>query len=99
MNKYQECLENLRNWVLEYFYDEDGLEIGDQCLEDLFPVEFAIIQQAIDKAIKYDDKETPKKRIFVEEKGGISAHDECPICRVKVSPIRRYCDNCGQRLE
>lgn len=45
------------------------------------------------------DKETPKKRIFVEGTPAISAHYICPVCKIKVSPIRCYCDGCGQRLE
>lgn len=53
----------------------------------------------VDRLQELVDKATPKKRIFVDATPSISAHDECPVCRVKVSPIRHYCDNCGQRLE
>jgi hypothetical protein len=51
-----------------------------------------LLQELVDKA-------TPKKRVFVDATSSISSHDECPVCRTKVSPIGLYCDTCGQRLE
>lgn len=86
-NKYDELLSILEEYNVDLSNIREILVAGNMA------------QDWKEKAKKYDEKETPKKRIFVEEKRGISAHDECPICRVKVSPIRRYCDNCGQRLE
>lgn len=52
-----------------------------------------------DKAQKYDEKATPKKRVYVDTTPSISSHFICPVCRTKVSPIGLYCDTCGQRLE
>lgn len=95
MNKYQEVLENLKNWVVEYVYDEDGLEISDTCLDDLYPSEFAILQELV-------DKETPKKvlnkhkeYVFPE---AYRFSGRCPNCKNHVDE-NRYCNRCGQKLD
>ena len=76
--------ENSYKYIEEYFY--------------LYPVH-QLDKEHLGNIKELVDKATPKKRIFVKENGGISAHDICPVCKNKVSPIRCYCDNCGQRLE
>lgn len=94
MNKFERIINHL-NCKIEILKINQPYancpECVDKDIEDLVEIKNAM-QELV-------GKETPKKRIFVEKKGGISAHDECPICRCKVSPIRCYCDGCGQRLE
>jgi hypothetical protein len=83
MNKYQEALNKICNRML----CGGECSVGKGVCSLLEP-----LQELVDKA-------TLKKRVFVKATPSISAHDECPVCRAKVSPIRLYCDNCGQRLE
>lgn len=83
MNKYQESLAILKK--IEEERNKKVIGISNSPVAD-------VLQELVDKA-------TPKKRVFVKETPSVLAHDECPVCRAKVSPIRLYCDNCGQRLE
>lgn len=83
MNKYQEA----------YSYIKHYCELDDDFLK------WPLAERSIKAFKELVDRATPKKRVFVKATSSISAHDECPVCRAKVSPIRLYCDNCGQRLE
>lgn len=60
----------------------------------------AVLQQAIDKANKYDEKETPA---IVKNAGSYNfLKGNCPKCNFEVineyAPMK-YCPHCGQRLE
>ena len=89
-NKYQEALDNVK--IAPSFMGGNTKYSTNLNSATPFSEDISILQELVNKA-------TPKKRIFVDATPSISAHDECPVCRVKVSPIRHYCDNCGQRLE
>ena len=91
MNKYQEAKDY-------YFkvYDENELGMLARHYID-------ILQEAVDKANKYDEKEKPKKpiikRVKDEFNGEFYDYPFCPICDSCVVHIHSYCDKCGQRLD
>lgn len=99
MNKeYQEALNCLRDTKCDEINNCEICSLTSycghyQCVKTL--------QEAIDKANKYDEKETPKKpieRLFESNK-----HFKiCPSCwekNIKNFVYGKYCDECGQRLE
>lgn len=104
MNRYQEALEKICNRVL----------CGGECLGDKPCSLLEPIQEAIDKANKYDEKETPKKvKVFKENDkvvGKIESY-RCPTCSyhelfIKFTDINmvgkyksNYCEVCGQKLD
>ena len=54
-----------------------------------------LLQETIDKANKYDEKETPLKVItFID-----SSDLMCNKCHNLMKIKTNYCDNCGHRLE
>lgn len=61
------------------------------------------IQRDIDKAKKYDEKETPKK--VIEFTSEITNSEEaytfftCTDCRMLLLPNQKYCSHCGQKLD
>ena len=86
MKEYQKAL----NRAYEIISDLDfrsQLECADQ---------FKIIQKAVDKANKYDEKETPKK---VKPFPNSFYIKTCPNCGSTLEIVRNYCDECGQRLD
>lgn len=97
INQEIKFLEDMINMDLALIEDEEDLKEIAKKQERLKHLQQ--IKTELEEYKKLKDKATPKKRIFVDATPSISAHDECPVCRVKVSPIRHYCDNCGQRLE
>ena len=75
--------------------------------EKLFPIHFYpnkyywknidIVNEACDKAAKYDKKETPKKP--TKEVNEHNDYDYyCLNCKNIVKHFSKYCDKCGQRI-
>ena len=77
MNKYQEALENLKNWVIETMFDDDGFPNDEQCLSDLFPSEFAILQKLV---YKKTPKKIAEKEIMCWLNGEPHYYGKCPNC-------------------
>jgi predicted RNA-binding Zn-ribbon protein involved in translation (DUF1610 family) len=97
MNKYQEALENIKQYIIETCYDD---EIYETSISDLYPSEFSILQKLVDKA-------TPKKLKNKTDKDGRLLW-VCPTCGdvymkfwndVETISCRKHCDNCGQKLD
>ena len=96
MNKYQEAFNRLKN----------DIERGN-CDYNVEPY-LLLLQEAVDKAIKYDNKNTTLKAINVR-----STWDEdndyligtCPVCKhtneattVWATDTTKKCSYCGQKL-
>ena len=92
MNKYQEALDNVKAIDVE---SEECLYVGDLCEDD-----FKTLQELV-------DKETPKKFKIKTDKDGRTIW-VCPNCGdvlmkfwsdVETISPRKYCDECGQKLD
>jgi len=97
MNKYQETLDFVKS-----------LHLNDNQQETNFRVLEDIVQELIDKANKYDEKETPIK--LIEDDSEYDKYGECdflcPNCKKLLGSETydecldyKYCPKCGQRLE
>ena len=63
-------------------------------------------KELVDKAKKYDEKETPKKvkaEIMSDyvEYHYVQSYEiyVCPVCGLHLSPTQNYCDRCSQKLD
>lgn len=89
MNKYREA----------YSYIKHYCELDDDCVRwPLYQRNIKILKKAVEKAEKYDEKESPKKPLKNKYE-----YLTCPICIDEVENERghvfKYCPNCGQRIE
>lgn len=91
MNKYQEAYEII-------FDDLMPMPKLNERNRDWLFRNMDILQEAIDKANKYDDKETPKKVFFLNYGGYKIGNWHCPVCDKIVHRGEDYCINCGQKL-
>ena len=83
MNKYEEALNNLLGQDSDYYANDEDVKI---------------IHEAIRKANKYDEKETPKKP--TKEVNEHNDYDYiCPNCKGNVNRFSKYCKECGQRID
>ena len=91
MNKYQEALENIKQYIIETCYDD---EIYETSISDLYPSEFSILQKLVDKA-------TPKKTIKepIIRDGYRQYKNYCPICKQELLILGNYCLHCGQAVD
>lgn len=94
MNKYQEVLNKVLNLTPRDMANKDIQE------------QFKLLQNALDKAVKWEDKETPKY-VDYEYDGyadGCPVYDiaYCPGCGryfdVEYEDHYKYCPDCGQKL-
>lgn len=90
--KYQEAL----NWTITYVECSGEIEYGsviDRAIKTL--------QQAIDKANKYDEKETAAKVKCVDIGMDYRTIYKyiCLNCGNSSDEITKYCSNCGKELE
>lgn len=85
---YQEALDNLKIMGDKDLYNERHLEWAK------------ILQEAVDKANKYDEKETPKK-VKIKNHGKLFHiyESRCPNCNEKVIWEDNRCLECGQKLD
>lgn len=89
MSKYQEA----KNYYFK-IYIENHLGMLARHYID-------ILQEAVEKAEKYDEKETPKK-IIIKKYYGFNVGDYyCPHCNCKINEEfePKYCSECGQTLD
>ena len=90
MNKYQEALDEIK--------EEFGCDTAYYGLN----IHFELLQEAIDKANKYDEKETPKKvDIKISKKPGWDPRNfHCSNCSRKLKRDRsyQYCPRCGTKI-
>ena len=89
MERYQEAKDY-------YFkvYDENHLGMLARHYID-------ILQVAVEKAKKYDEKETPKK-IIIKKYGDFNVGDYyCPHCNRKINEEfePKYCSDCGGSID
>jgi hypothetical protein len=104
MNKYQEALDSVRKEVKATFFDEYGKQWWTTNRDDDYRCN--LLQEAIDKANKYDEKETAKKvkRIYPAFGDNMPIKKQpkiwgCPICENEIKKHYKYCPNCGQKLK
>lgn len=90
---YQEALDR----ILKYVCVNKG---------SMFDDDLKTLQEAIDKANKYDEKETAKKvkRIYPAFGDNMPIKKQpkiwgCPICENEVKKHYKCCPNCGQKLK
>lgn len=94
--KYQEVFDRL----LKYVCVNPG---------SLFEDDIKTLQEAIDKAKKYDEKETPKEVIYTKGSGDFTKNHpnpydtyRCPKCNAYLSNKStnfNYCPYCGKRIK
>ena len=95
MNKYQEEYNLIEKLVGDkiYFSNHANFEEVKEVTKTLNS-----LQEAIDKANKYDDKETPKKFKKILDYSVV-----CPSCGHHLDKILGrnydYCPTCGQKLD
>jgi rubrerythrin len=95
MNKYQEALDSVRKEVKATFFDELGKQWWTTNRD--YDYRCNLLQEAIDKANKYDEKETPKKSVFDAD---IKCGWFCPKCDYRLNTkYINYCPDCGQKLD
>ena len=97
MEKYQKALDNVKAIEVN---SEECLYVCDLCEDDI-----KTLQESVDKANKYDEKETPMKvdlktryPVCDFDGDGDNAYD-CPKCESGVISYSPYCPNCGQKLD
>lgn len=89
MEEYQKALNRAYEIICDLDFSSQ-LECAKQ---------FKIIQEAVDKANKYDEKEKPKKPIRFIDKFYVGPY-KCPVCKtIPHTYTQKYCDECGQRLD
>lgn len=89
MERYQEAL----NKAYEIISD---LDFSSQlkCAE-----QFKILQEAVDKANKYDEKETPKKPDTYKRHKKLPINYFCPNCQKNLYSGQKHCDECGTQID
>lgn len=102
MNRYQEALHFLS-------IDEDcnDTECKKCSIKKICRKYSAIniLQEAVDKANKYEEKETPKKVVHEYMQHPTIDCDQlfdyysCPNCSINLDHKRSYCEDCGQALD
>lgn len=90
MNKYYRVLERIKDT------SKDLIDLTDEAIK--------VLQEAIEKAQKYDELMTPKKVIVDDSEyvkyGGNDY--QCPSCNSWLMPdvfMENHCFNCGQALD
>ena len=103
MNKYKKAFDAFEDRILPVHYyptKNDWKNID-------------IVNEACDKAAKYDEKETPKKPITIKPIGtGVMDYPtyriKCPTCNhqlpmkkncISKNPPILYCDRCGRKID
>ena len=88
MNKYKKAFDAFEDRILPVHYyptKNDWKNID-------------IVNEACNKAAKYDEKETPKKP--TKEVNEHNDYDYiCPNCKGNVNRFYKYCRECGQRID
>ena len=90
MERYQKALNKAYEIISDLDFSSQ-LECAEQ---------FKILQEAVDKANKYDEKEAPKKPIIKNH--GIFYHifrAKCPSCNENIIWKDNRCLDCGQKLD
>ena len=98
MNRYQEALH-----YLSFNGDCNDTECKECSIKDICH-KYSIIQtlqEAIDKANKYDDKETPKKTIkeHIIKHSRLHQRHYCFICKQPLLVLSNYCGYCGNSVD
>lgn len=96
--KYQEALLELGEYTVVLSWSKNQTCSINELNE------FKLLQEAIDKAQKYDELMTPKKvkvYPFVNTKGKYINESFCGSCDYYIDRIKyeKYCFNCGQALK
>jgi uncharacterized Zn finger protein (UPF0148 family) len=105
LNKYQEEYNLIEKLVRDKIYFSNHADF-----EEVIEVTKALnlLQEALDKAKKYDEKETPKKPI--SKRLYYNCHNGecdktfihyCPVCNFNSveKDYANFCPNCGQKLD
>lgn len=90
MNKYQKALDNLKTPTDEW--ESMELQLAENNDE---PIEYKE-QESIDLIQELVDKATPKKPLNCGKQIYIPV---CPNCKEHVLFRKKYCENCGQKLD
>lgn len=87
MERYQEVLDEFKHIV---YLNYNGTQLSEY-LENV-----KTLQEAVDKANKYDEKETPKKPIPY-----LNSLFQCGNCKgiFQNHHYQNRCPNCGQKLD
>lgn len=89
MNKYQKALDYINKSVCTL--------LALRSIQDIQGAKnLHVLQEAVNKANKYDDKETPKKPLLTWEYA--KPKTRCK-CSAGVEKYHSYCWNCGQALD
>ena len=97
MNKYQKALETIKTHMKTYHRYPVNKELDN---------DIGSLQQSVDKAEKYDEKETPCKPVRIYPPFGDNVPVKrypklfgCGICGNQVLKHYEYCPECGNRIE
>ena len=91
MSKYQKALDG----IIECYEELESMVGNDPNKVKEFN-NIKVLQEAVDKANKYDEKETPKKPPLTWECA--KPKTRCK-CTAGVEKYHSYCWNCGQKLD
>ncbi len=93
MNKYQEAILEIKKMNCNITKDWN-CEICTHQKVCAYYLPCKTLQEAVDKANKYDEKETTKPKS--KKPKGLSI---CPDCNNGLYINQKYCDKCGQALD
>lgn len=98
MNKYQETFKKIEQYIYDNFNEQ-------YITDNSIPKALSELKQLVDKAKKYDDKETLMKPKIEVINDYVECHYVCsyeiaccPQCGLKVDFGDDYCKRCGQHL-